>query len=77
MNGPKGLTVGVPQKVQVVVCGPWVRITRRTIKSNHEENNLDDLEGEEPEDVFEDAVEDDVADPNMKMMVKLRGEVVE
>jgi hypothetical protein len=53
-----------------------VRITRRTIKSNHEENNLDDLEGEEPEDVFEDAVEDDVADPNMKMMVKLRGEVV-
>ena len=57
----------------MVVCGPWVRITRRTIKSNHEENNLDDLEGEEPED----AVEDDVADPNMKRMVKLRGEVVE
>ena len=40
----------------------------RTTTINHRQRNR----GEEPEDVFE----DDVADPNMKMMVKLRGEVV-
>jgi hypothetical protein len=35
---------------------------------NHPERNQDDP--------FEDAVEDDVDDPKMKMMVKLGGEVV-
>jgi hypothetical protein len=43
---------------------------------NHLEKNLDNIEGKEPDDAFEDAVEDDVDDLKKKIMVKLRGEVV-
>ena len=49
--------------------GEGLRIHARTETTiNHPERNHDDP--------FDDAVEDDVDDPKMKMMVKLRGEVV-
>jgi len=44
----------------------------REITINHREKNHDDNQGEEPDDAFE----DDVDDLKKKMMVKLRGEVV-